>query len=115
MIERNARRLLWVIALALVLVQSLGAMHRLFHAGHGLHAQVASWKAVSPLSALWGEHDKASDCQSFDQASPDVLQSALVITQVMPLPAFVLALRLQERFALPERFFAARGPPVASI
>lgn len=115
MIERSTHRLLLAFALALVLVQTLGAMHRLFHAGHGAHSQVSSWEEKNTFSVLWGEHSKASDCQSFDQASPDVLQGAVDTTQVLPLPSLRLVLQLQERYALPGRFFAARGPPVALI
>jgi hypothetical protein len=41
--------------------------------------------------------------------TPDFL-----VTPVMPAPSW-LALTLQERFALFERFYAARGPPVVLL
>lgn len=115
MIERNKRLLLLAMVLALVLVQSLGALHRLLHVGHGVHSQATSWEEKNSFAALWAEHGNASDCQSFDQAAPDVLQSAILATLVMPPPNLRLVMVLQDRFASPERFFAARGPPVALI
>jgi hypothetical protein len=64
---------------------------------------------------LWGEHKSLTDCQLFDQACPDALQHALHIDSYMPPPAVWLGAVLLERFALFERFYAARGPPVRSL
>lgn len=115
MIERSTRHLLFALALLVVLVQTLGALHRLLHVGHGVAFQVSSWEEKNTFSALWGEHGKASDCQSFDQVSPDALQGGVVTSQAVPLPSVLFVMVLQERFSLSERFFAARGPPVALI
>jgi transcription termination factor NusB len=64
---------------------------------------------------LWGEHKSLTDCQLFDQACPDALQNALHIDNYITAPAIWLGLVLLERFALFERFYAARGPPVRSL
>ena len=116
---RRLQRTALVLLTALVLVQTLGVLHRVAHA-HGTHSAVTAEPATSVASSqdlmaglqrLWGDHSHAVDCQLFDQSCPDALQTPVL--RVMPLmPAFSwLAATLHERFALFERFYAARGPP----
>ena len=111
--ERNMRLLVLAIAMALVMLQTLGALHRVLHGVHGPHATVSVSEVKSPLAALWGDHSKTSDCQSFDHAMPDGFASATLTSLTQALPALWLAMAFQERFALTERFFSSRGPPVA--
>jgi hypothetical protein len=55
------------------------------------------------------------DCQLFDQNCPDVLHTpALVLMPVLPAHSWQAA-TLHERFALFERFYAARGPPAVLL
>lgn len=108
----NMRRLLLIVALALVVLQTLGVWHRVLHFAHGAPPQQTAAQTSSPLSALWGEHSKTSDCQSFDHAIPDGLQTVSLTPQAMPAPAVWWGVVFQERFALAERFFSCRGPPV---
>jgi hypothetical protein len=108
---------------ALVLMQTVGVLHRVAHA-HGSHSAVAVEPASAPTSGqdlmaglqrFWGDHSNAVDCQLFDQSCPEVLHTPdFLVTPVMPAPIW-LALTLQERFALFERFYAARGPPVVLL
>ena len=111
----------WVLVLltALVLAQTLGVIHRVAHA-HGAHSEVAVQGAteaasgqdlMAGLQRLWGDHSHAVDCQLFDQSSPDALLTpAWGAMPVLPAHSW-LAATLHERFALFERFYAARGPP----
>jgi hypothetical protein len=108
---------------ALVLMQTVGVLHRVAHA-HGSHSAVAVEPASAPTSGqdlmaglqrFWGDHSNAVDCQLFDQSCPEVLHTPdFLFTPVMPAPIW-LASTLQERFALFERFYAARGPPVVLL
>lgn len=109
---RDIRRLLLTVALAFVVLQTLGALHRVFHFAHGVHMQATSPDEKNLLTALWGEHGKTSDCQSFDHAIPDGLQMVVLTAHAVSPPAVWWVMVLQERFALAERFFSSRGPPV---
>jgi hypothetical protein len=111
----------WVLVLltALVLAQTLGVIHRVAHA-HGTHSEVAVEGAteaasgqdlMAGLQRLWGDHSHAVDCQLFDQSSPDALHTpAWGAMPALPAHSWLTA-TLHERFALFERFYAARGPP----
>ena len=110
-----------VLLTALVLLQTVGVLHRVAHA-HGSHNALAAESATAAatstqdlmggLQRLWGDHSNAVDCQLFDQTCPDAWHTPdLVLMPVLPVARWVVAL-LQERFALVERFYAARGPPV---
>ena len=111
------QRVLLVLLTALIMVQTVGVLHRVAHAqqsaGVYAHASPAVVKhEVSLLAAIWGDHSNSAECQLFDQTCPDLLQLpvwALPVT--LPLTLWTAAAR-QERFALVERFYAARGPPV---
>ena len=127
------RRWLICVLLALVSLQTLTAVHRIVHqesVAQGVtqqqleqngvfHTQSNSLKHSSEIAkffaGLWGEHKSLTDCELFDQACPDVLQHALFIDSYIPPPAIWLGAVLLERFALFERFYAARGPPVRSL
>jgi hypothetical protein len=70
---------------------------------------------MAGLQRLWGDHSHAVDCQLFDQSCPDALHTpAFVLMPVMPALTW-LAATLHERFALFERFYAARGPPAVLL
>lgn len=111
---RTLRSALWVLLMALLLVQTVGVLHRVAHAKQS--AGVSTHQAACSsglLSAIWGEHSNSADCQLFDQACPDLLE--LPVWTVLPAPALLIwrEVLLLERFALFERLYAVRGPPVA--
>ena len=110
---RVMRRALWVLLTALVLVQTMGVLHRAAHAtgtSH-VHASVGTYEKSNVLSRLWGEHSSLADCQLFDQACPDALHQALLSTVTVTASHVWQVATLQERFSPFERFYAARGPP----
>lgn len=121
---RVVRHALLALLTTLLLVQSVGVLHRVAHAHHSAnaastHAQTID--ATNPhegatlLARLWGEHSSLAECQLFDQTCPDLwLTPTMAWLPLLPAPSFT-ALVLQERFALFERFYAARGPPAALI
>jgi len=124
--------MMWAL-LALVCLQTLTFVHRIVHKESAAQRvtqtlqdlAVAQQKPTNSPSNpaevtpffddLWGEHKSLTDCQLFDQACPDALQHALHIDSYIPAPAIWLGLVLLERFALFERFYSARGPPVISL
>ena len=116
----HLQRMLSVLLTALIMVQTVGVLHRVAHAqqseGVFSHAAPAVVKDdVSLLAAIWGDHSNSAECQLFDQTCPDLLQApvwALPAVSVMPIS---MAALLLERFALFERFYAARGPPAALL
>lgn len=115
------RRMLLLLLTALILVQTLGVLHRVAHA-HSPHATTTYVDTtpntlpgdLSPglLKRLWGEHSSWVECQLFDQTCPDLLHATPVMDSVLPASPVWAQVVLQERFALFERFYAARGPPV---
>jgi hypothetical protein len=107
------RRGLLGLLMALVLVQTVGVLHRVAHAqtntGHATHALADT---SAGLKALWGEHTTSAECQLFDQACPDVMHTPIAaLPSSLPLALWTAEVSV-ERFALFERFYAARGPPV---
>ena len=111
---RAVRSALLVLLTALVLMQTVGVLHRVAHAQH--QAGVTSpqpTEAHSHLAAIWGEHGNSADCQLFDQTCPDLLHAPMLAMSVFAAVPVWLAATLRERFALFERFYAARGPPAA--
>ena len=121
--QRRLQRLALILLTALVLVQTIGVMHRVAHA-HGTHSALATKPATSVVTSqdlmaglqrLWGDHSHSVDCQLFDQSCPDALNTPVfVLMSVMPALSW-LAATLHERFALFERFYAARGPPAVLL
>jgi hypothetical protein len=113
---RRLRRVLTVLLTALVLVQTVGVMHRVAHAQQSVGVTShAVTHTSSLLTAIWGEHSNSAECQLFDQTCPDLLHT---LVWALPVTLHVItwvAAALQERFALFERFYATRGPPVALI
>jgi hypothetical protein len=123
---------MWAL-LALVCLQTLSVVHRIVHkesaaqrVTHTLQDLALAHQKptnspsnpaeVTPFFAdLWGEHKSLTDCQLFDQACPDALQHALFIDSYISPPAIRMGALLLERFALFERFYAARGPPVFAL
>ena len=126
------RWLMWAL-LALVCLQTLTVVHRIVHRESaaqrvtqtlqdlGLAQQKPTNSPSNPTEVtpffddLWGEHKSLTDCQLFDQACPDALQHALFIDSYISPPAIRMGALLLERFALFERFYAARGPPVFAL
>ena len=124
--------MMWAL-LALVCLQTLTVVHRIVHKESVAERvtqtlqdlAVAQQKPTnSPSNSaeeapffedLWGEHKSLTDCQLFDQACPDALQHALFIDIYISPPAIRMGALLLERFALFERFYAARGPPVFAL
>ena len=121
--QRRLQRLALILLTALVLVQTIGVMHRVAHA-HGTHSALATVPATSVVTSqdlmaglqrLWGDHSHSVDCQLFAQSCPDSLHSlALVFAPVMPALGWLAAV-MHERFALFERFYTARGPPAVLL
>ena len=117
---RGLQRLLLVLLTALILVQTVGVLHRVVHAhqsaGVVSHAlPVAAKDDGSLLAAIFGDHSNSAECQLFDQTCPDLLHAPVwTLPAVTALPVWQAA-ELRERFALFERFYAARGPPAALL
>ncbi|MEY4725522.1 MAG: hypothetical protein RLZ36_149 [Pseudomonadota bacterium] len=117
---RHLQRGLLALLTALILVQTVGVLHRVAHAqqsaGVASHAMPAAAKDdVSLLAAIWGEHSNSAECQLFDQTCPDLLQVPVwILPAVTALPVWQAA-ELRERFALFERFYGAREPPAALL
>jgi hypothetical protein len=117
---RHLQRMLSVLLTALIMVQTVGVLHRVAHAqkSEGAYSHAASAVVkddVSLLAAIWGDHSNSAECQLFDQTCPDLLHApvwALPAVSVMPIG---MAALLLERFALFERFYAARGPPATLL
>ena len=107
---------LLVLLTALIMVQTVGVLHRVAHAqqsaGSLSHAApVVAKDDASLLTAIWGDHSNSAECQLFDQTCPDLLHVPVwALSAVSAVPTWTAA-ALSERFALFERFYAARGPP----
>lgn len=119
---RTLRWALLALLTTLVLVQTVGMLHRVAHATGSAHSLLSMavevpHEAASPtdktnvLARLWAEHSSWVDCQLFDQACPDVLHHVVLDAVTVATPQVWCVVALQERFALFERFYAARGPP----
>ncbi len=117
------RRAMVVLLSVLVLVQTVGVIHRVAHA-HGSHSVLATEPATSVvtgqdlmagLQRLWGDHSNAVDCQLFDQNCPDALHTPVWVFVPEQHAHSWLAATLRERFALFERFYSARGPPAVLL
>ena len=117
------RRAIFALLSSLVLMQSVGMLHRVLHV-QSTHSSVASHHtgpaifatdSNAGLQLLWGNHSNAVDCQLFDQCCPDLLHTAVMAAQPIRSSLIWFVFTLHERFALFERFYAARGPPVVLL
>lgn len=96
---------------AIVLVQTVGVLHRVAHS-HTSNASVSvSETTVADLTRLWGEHGSLAECQIFDQVASDFLQASNLETVALLLFFAWIKTASPERYSLFERFYAARGPP----
>ena len=115
---RGVQRAMLVLLTALIMVQTVGMLHRVAHAqqsaGVFSHAAPAVVKDdVSLLAAIWGDHSNSAECQLLDQTCPDLLHVPVwALPAVSVVPTWLASVQ-RERFALFERFYAARGPPAA--
>jgi hypothetical protein len=113
---RRLKRVLLVLLTALIMVQTVGVLHRVAHAQQSAgvlsHAAPVVLKDdASLLAAIWGDHSNSAECQLFDQTCPDLLHVPVwALPAVSTVPSWGTP-ALSERFALFERFYAARGPP----
>lgn len=108
---------LHLLAVLLLLAQTLGAMHRVAHAGQGAAPQVAA--AAQAHDGVWNDlfgHDAGTSCDDWNAAfasdtnpgsgSPDV--AVIAVEAIAPVP--VLSHYLP---ATPHGFSLARAPPRA--
>lgn len=102
------RRALLSLLACLVLIQTVGLVHRVAHVPD-LHDRIDH--PASSLSFLWADHGSTSDCQLFDHACPDLLHTAAPALTTAPNLSAWSVPWYKERGALFERFFAARAPP----
>lgn len=111
--QSTLRAVLLALLTALLWVQTVGLLHRVAHAQQStMVSKHLTSRTSGPLAALWGEHGNSAECQLFDQACPDLLEINVWIA-IPPLVLLMLGEAvLVERFALFERLYAARGPPV---
>ena len=110
---RAVRSALLVLLTALVLVQTVGVLHRVAHAQQSTGAPVHAASGTSAVwAAIWGEHSNSAECQLFDQSCPDLWHvPALAVLPVHSVTPWVAA-EQREHFAQIAYFYAARGPPV---
>jgi len=116
------------LVLALVAMQTLGAMHAVVHSlGHGVehtydvahgadHGHMHSASSMghhhSALLDLFTGHGNAEGCQLFDQVSHgDGLTQAVVPLLAAPAPVFLFQYFQGEAVARWATLFDARGPP----
>ena len=111
-IRRSAFALLLV---ALVVVQTLGLMHRIVHLhGRSLASivNVVGDPGESWVKALFEGHDRERDCAQYDQLSHGDLAWGSVATTTNPVPDLpVVAYHLGWHLAAQAAGFLARGPP----
>ena len=114
--RRLRRPLLAGVLLALVLAQTLGAMHRIVHAPRA-NGQVAAGLAAKGmphgLAALFAGHSGEQGCELYDQLVHADLLPVLppALPPVPPAPAPDAVVRVA-CFAQPIAGHLARGPPV---
>ena len=121
--HRATARVALVLAVALVLLQTVGALHRITHvasAGSGTHHAAVIGKSHADgaangwLDRLFAGHSpNGHDCDAFDQASHGDLAGGFasldvpaVAPAVVPVPAHA-----GWHIAAQARGFLARGPP----
>ena len=110
---RSLRRLMLSLLTALVLLQTVGVMHRVAHAQQstGVSVHVAA-DTSGVLAAIWGEHSNSAECQLFDQCCPDVWHVPAIALLSAHVASVWLTAVFEDRLVQPERFYVTRGPPV---
>jgi hypothetical protein len=117
---RSLQRVLMVLLTSWILLQTVGVLHRVAHAQQSAGVFSHTAPAVvnddaSLLAAIWGDHSNSAECQLFDQTCPDLLHVCVWTLPALSVMPIWMAALLLERFALFERFYAARGPPAALL
>ena len=107
------RALIAGLALALVLAQALGFMHRVVH---GPQAHLSSSASVSAtphgwVADLFASHEDDSSCRLLDALGHDAAPVAQLVVLPLALPSFVVATLQGECLARWRALFDARGPP----
>jgi hypothetical protein len=123
-LHAGVRQGLLVLALLVLLAQSLGLAHRFAHASalglvqaqamaEGSPGEVVMPSTTTPAPWGWvfGEHTSTADCQLYDQLCHEALGLALACVLVFAMCTAWLPWPLRERLALHARFFSARAPP----
>jgi hypothetical protein len=121
------QRGLMVVALCMLLLQSVVGMHRVLHGQNasvplvatqlsdntivGLETDRSASSECNKLS-LWGDHTRAADCLLFDQACADASPSAVWLTASIIRIPLLIAPTLNASWIERVAFFSARGPPV---
>ena len=114
-LPRLAARMLLALALALVLAQTLGLMHRVTHfAPAGLppavhHAQ--SGEHTGWVASLFAAHASDTDCRLYDPLNHEGAASVPALVLPLVLSSFFLALAEGDHVARWAALFDARGPP----
>jgi hypothetical protein len=128
---RSLRGALWLLALAMLAVQTLSLLHGVAHSARWSHAStdptcpatalalraapksLASQRPGSWLDGLFGGA-AGHDCKAFDQASQGDLIGAVAPSLVVAsLPEVPPCTSFARQHAAPAPGFLARGPPVA--
>lgn len=112
-----------LIAVALVLLQTLGAIHRIAHGTHGpgsarsfaeVPASVGSDQAPAWMHKLFAGHEQAGVCDLFDQAAhADAAFAAPSMPVSVLLPQTLPPCRTAQELAREVQAAYARGPPSA--
>ncbi|QJW84137.1 hypothetical protein HK414_10335 [Ramlibacter terrae] len=116
-LPRIAARLVLVLALAPVLAQALGLMHRVTHfapAGQpaAMH-QAQPGEAKHWVAALFAGHASDTDCRLYDPLNHDGPPSVPALVLPLALTSFFLAIARGDHVARWAALFDARGPPVS--
>ena len=116
-LPRLAARVLLALALALVLAQTLGLMHRVTHfapAGSPPsvhHAQ--SGAHTGWVDALFAGHGSDTDCRLYDPLNHEGAPAVPALVLPLVLTSFFLALAQGDHVARWAALFDARGPPLS--
>jgi hypothetical protein len=112
---RSRRTLLFVVLLALVLGQTLGALHRLVHASRAAPSGAVSALSVpaGTFEVFFAGHHTERDCDQYDQAShADIVWGVHAVVVATALTFECKALPPGWQLAAQAAGFLARGPPV---
>ncbi len=104
------------LAVVLVAVNGLGAVHRVAHAGsfERIVAAGSEQAGVSGVGSLFESHADLGSCERYDQLSFGAAFACVAATLELPAPGRVLAARVERAAPTLRREAAqARGPPMA--